>query len=116
MIDDRVQLYFFYDDSCELCMRFKEWVEGRDGVGRIEALPLGGEGLEERFPMVDFEMAREQLTVCDRRGEVYEGTAALRVLARHFPGLGRLDWIYRLPGVQTVAGGVYRTVNRFRKR
>ena len=66
--------------------------------------------------MVDFEMAREQLTVCDRRGEVYEGMAALRVLARHFPGLGRLDWIYRLPGVQTVVGGVYRTVNRFRKR
>ena len=116
MTDDRVQLYLFYDDACELCVRFKEWVAERDVIGRIAVLPLGGEGLEERFPMVDFDRVREQLTVCDRKGEVYEGVGALRVLGRHLPGLGRLDWVYELPGVLVVAGGVYRTVHRVRKR
>lgn len=66
--------------------------------------------------MVDFDAAREQLTVCDKRGEVYEGVGALRVLGRHLPGLERLDWVYRLPGVTAVVGGVYRTVDRVRKR
>ena len=91
MTDDRVQLYLFYDDTCELCVKFKDWEGERDLSGRIGALALGGEGLEERFPMVDFDAAREQLTVCDKRGEVYEGVGALRVLGRHLPGLERLD-------------------------
>jgi len=116
MGDDRVQLYYFYDDTCELCVRFKEWVEVRDMGGVVEALPLSGVGLEERFPMVDFERALKELTVCDRQGEVYEGAVALRVLGRHLPGLERLDWIYQLPGVQVVADRVYRTVDRVRKR
>ena len=85
-------------------------------IGRIEALSLGEEELEQQFPMVDFESAREQLTVCDKRGEVYEGVEALRVLGRHLPGLERLDWAYGLPGVTAVARRVYRAVNRVRQR
>ena len=114
MGDDRVQLYYFYDDTCELCVRFKEWVEVRDMGGVVEALPLSGEGLEERFPMVDFERASKDLTVCERHGEVYEGAVALRVLWRHLPGLERVDRVCQLPGVQAVADRVYRTVDRVR--
>ena len=116
MGDHRAHLYYLYDDTCELCVRFKEWVEDRDMGGVVAAVPLTEEGLQERFPMVDFKRAAKELTACDRRGEVYVGAAALRVLGRHLPGLERLDWIYQLPGVQVVFDRVYRTVDRVRKR
>ena len=92
------QLYLFYDGECELCLRFKEWIEARDRGGTIAALALDGPELPERFPEVDLEMARAQLTVLDREGRIYEGLAALRQLALRLPGIRRLDWIYRLPG------------------
>lgn len=110
------QLYLFYDGECELCVRFKEWIGARDGEGMIETLALEDTELPERFPEVDLEMARAQLTVRDREGRIYQGLAALRQLALRLPGIRRLDWIYRLPGAQTVAGGLYRTVNRYRKQ
>ncbi|HIG54773.1 MAG TPA: DUF393 domain-containing protein [Candidatus Latescibacteria bacterium] len=116
MSDNLVKLYFFYDNTCELCVKFKGWVVERDVTGEIEVLPLDEEGVEQRFPMVDFARVREQLTVCDPQGKAYEGGEALRMLARNVPGLALLDWAYGLPGVQSVAGGVYRRVNRVRKR
>lgn len=108
------QLQLFYDPECAVCMRFKEWVALRDAQGRIGLVELA-EGVEERFPHIDFERAAEQLTACDAQGRIYEGMAALRQVARRLPGLARLDWIYDLPGVLRVTGGVYRTVHRVRK-
>lgn len=113
---DRVQLFLFYDSKCELCRRFKEWLAARDREGIIQALELDDPELAARFPDVDFERAREQLTVRDREGNLFQGLAALRRLARHLPGIRRLDWIYRLPGMKIVAGGLYRTVNRYRTK
>ena len=112
---DGQQLFLFYDPSCDLCVRFKEWVAQRDSEGKIALLPLE-EGIEDRFPHIDFVRAVEQLTACDRRGQIYEGMAALRQTAKYLPGLARLDWVYALPGMGVVANGAYRTVNRLRKR
>jgi predicted DCC family thiol-disulfide oxidoreductase YuxK len=112
---EREQLILFYDPACDLCMRFRQWITLRDEEGKIALVPLQ-EGVETRFPQVDFSRAAEQLTACDRRGQVFEGMAALRQVAKHLPGLARLDWAYALPGIEGVASGVYRTVNRFRKR
>jgi len=118
MVDraDQVRLYFFYDSECELCCRFKEWIERRDREGAIRVLGLDDPELPELFPELDLEAAQEQLTVRDREGNFYRGLTALRQLSLHLPGIRRLDWIYRLPGVGTVATGLYRTVNRYRKR
>ena len=116
MIDNCANLYFFYDQTCALCVRFKGWVAQRDVTREVELLPLSEEGLQARFPMVDFTRAGKQLTECDRRGEVYEGIAVLRMLALSVPGLALLDWVYGLPGVQAVSGGIYQTVNRVRRR
>ena len=116
MVDDRVALYLLYDDACDVCVQFAAWVGARDSGGKVVALALSGQGMEERFLTVNMAEAREQLTVCDQWGEVVTGLEALRVLARHLPGLERLDWVSGLPGIRRVAGGVYRTVNRYRRR
>ena len=116
MIDNCANLYFFYDQTCALCVRFKGWVADRDVMSEVELLPLSGEGLQARFPMVYFTRAGKRLTVCNRRGEVFEGIAVLRMLAYSVPGLALVDWVYGLPGVQAVSGGMYQTVNRVRRR
>ena len=54
--------------------------------------------------------------MCDSLGKAYEGGEALRMLARNVPGLTLLDWAYGLPGVYSVAGGVYHRVNWMGKR
>ena len=112
---DRARLCLFYDSECALCCRFKEWIENRDQEGAILVLALDDPELPGVFPELDLVAAREQLTVRDRQGRFYQGLAALRQLSLHLPGIRRLDWIYRLPGVQAVAAGLYRTVNRYRK-
>ena len=116
MIDNCANLYFFYDRTCALCVRFKGWVAQRDVTREVELLPLSEEGLQARFPMVYFTRAGKRLTVCNWRVEVFEGIAVLRMLAYSVPGLARVDWVYGLPGVQAVSGGMYQTVNRVRRR
>ena len=54
--------------------------------------------------------------MCNRRAEVYGEIAALRMLAHSLSGLAQVDWVYGLPGVQAVSGGIYRTVDLVRRR
>lgn len=110
-----VRLHLFTDGSCPVCRRFRAWVEARDTEGRIEVLNLDEPDLAERFPRLDLGMARQQLTVLDATGEVHRGLTALRRLGQCLPGLRQLDWIYELPGIRTLAAGLYHAVNRYRK-
>ncbi|MFL2542310.1 MAG: DCC1-like thiol-disulfide oxidoreductase family protein, partial [Candidatus Latescibacterota bacterium] len=105
MTDNCANLYFFYDQTCALCVRFKRWVADRDVTSEVELLPLSEEGLQARFPMVYFTRDGKRFTMCNRRGEVFEGIAVLRMLAYSVPGLALVDWVYGLPGVQAVSGG-----------
>lgn len=110
-----VRLRLFTDGSCPVCRRFRAWVEARDVEGRIEVLDLDEPALTERFPRLDLGLARQQLTVLSPAGEVYRGLAALRQIGQRLPGLRQVDWIYELPGIRTLAAGLYHAVNRYRK-
>jgi predicted DCC family thiol-disulfide oxidoreductase YuxK len=110
------RLYLFYDSQCRLCRRFKTWIESRDRAGRIQALALADPVLPARFPDLDLDRARQQLTVRDREGNCYQGLAALRQLAGQLPGIRHLDWIYRLPGVGAAAAALYRAADRHRRQ
>ncbi len=110
------QLYLFYDSGCPLCCRFVEWIERWDRQGAIQALALDDPELPGRFPQLDLDQAHQALTVCDRLGNLSLGVEALRQLARLLPGIRRLKWAYRLPGVTPAIGHAYRVVHRYRKR
>jgi predicted DCC family thiol-disulfide oxidoreductase YuxK len=106
----------FYDDGCELCCRLQRWVAARDRTGLVEAIPVSGADLALRFPDLDVEKARAQLSVRSQDGQIHEGMAGLRQIALRLPALRQLAWIYSLPGVSAAASGAYRTVNRYRRR
>jgi len=109
------KLYLFSDRSCALCRRFAEVIRRWDD-GSIEVIDLALPGVEERFPKIDLASANRELTVCEPVGAVFQGSAALQRLAQLLPGVRRLSWAYRLPGVVPAVGQLYHVVNRSRKR
>ena len=60
--------------------------------------------------------AQAELTVLDVDGTAHRGAAALRRLTEVLPGVRRLSWAYRLPGVTAAVGALYRGVQRRRVR
>ena len=110
------RLILFYDDGCPLCRRFKAAIESWDSDALIEVVDLADAETQERFRNQDLSSAREQLTVCDRLGNLSHGVEALRRLTHLLPGIRRLTWAYRLPGVMPAVGKLYRAVHRRRKQ
>lgn len=110
------RLYLFHDRQCPLCRRFAAALGKWNREGAIEVVDVDGQDTAARFPDMDLKAARAELTVRDRLGNTARGVEALRRLSRLLPGLRRLAWIYRLPGVTPAVGAAYRTVHRHRRR
>ena len=110
------QLYLFYDRDCPLCRRFRKAIETWDREGLIEVVDLADDRTAGRFGTVDVEAARRELSVSDRLGHLSQGVEALRRLTQLLPGIRRLAWVYRLPGVTPMVGRLYGTVHRRRRR
>ncbi len=110
------QLYLFYDRDCPLCRRFKRVIEAWDRKGLIEVVDLADAHTAERFRSVDLAAAQRELSVGDRLGHLSQGVEALRQLTHFLPGIRRLTWVYRLPGVTPMVGRLYGSVHRRRKQ
>ena len=112
-----MRLFLFFDRDCPLCCRFAQAIERWDADGSIAVVDVTDPDLAERFPQIDAPSARRELTVlAPADGGVFQGAEALRQLARLLPGIRRLTWAYRLPGVTPVVGQLYRAVHGRRKR
>ena len=58
--------------------------------------------------------AQRQLTVCAAEDDCWRGEDALKRLAEELPGLGRLGWVWRLPGAGSALRRAYRAADRRR--
>ncbi len=110
----RLQLLF--DPECPLCMQFQETVGGWDRDGMVTRIPLDDPHLADRLTSQQLDAARAELTVIDLLGNHHHGIEALRRLTEVLPGLQRVSWAYRLPGVTPVIQRVYRAVSARRRR
>ena len=109
-----VRLFLFYDPACGLCRRFKALIQGWDRRGQVGLVAFDDPSIPARFPHLDQGQMRQQLTVYTAAGRIFVGAEALVELGKVLPGVGRLAWAYRLPGVAAAAKGAYRAVNRRR--
>jgi predicted DCC family thiol-disulfide oxidoreductase YuxK len=104
-----------YDGHCRLC---------RAGAKQLEQL-LGGRGTELRsfrdegvlavFPGVSPERCEEAIQLVQSDGRVFEGAEALVQALGRRP-LGRVLFVYYVPGLRQLADWLYGLVARYRFR
>lgn len=87
-------LNVLYDPECGLCRRAHDWLAEQSKLVEMAFVPCASEEARKRFPQLNHDLTKKDLTVVSDDGAVYFGPKAwLMVLW----GLTRYrDWSYRL--------------------
>ena len=89
-----LSLTVLYDPDCGLCRRAHEWVAEQPKLIALNFVPCASDEARKRFPLLDHDLTKQDLTVIRYDGAVYFGPKAwlmvLWALARY------RDWAYRL--------------------
>ncbi len=105
-----------YGGECPFCLRQIERIKRRDRRSRFEYVPRQSPGLEERFPRLADDDFNSGMRLITPRGEILVGADALYHIVRRLPIWGNIAWIYRLPGLNTLARLAYRWIAANRHR
>jgi predicted DCC family thiol-disulfide oxidoreductase YuxK len=89
-----LSLTVLYDPDCGLCRRAHDWLAEQPKLIDLNFVPCASEEARKRFPLLDHDLTKQDLTVIRYDGAVYFGPKAwlmvLWSLARY------RDWAYRL--------------------
>jgi predicted DCC family thiol-disulfide oxidoreductase YuxK len=89
-----LSLTVLYDPECGLCRRAHEWLADQVKLIDLSFVPCASADARKRFPSLNHELTKSDLTVIDNQGAVYFGPKAwlmvLWSLARY------REWAYRL--------------------
>ena len=87
-------LTVLYDPECGLCRRAHEWLSEQSKIVELKFVPCASDEARKRYPQLNHDLTKQDLTVVDDVGWVYFGSKAwlmvLWSLARY------RDWSYRL--------------------
>jgi predicted DCC family thiol-disulfide oxidoreductase YuxK len=87
-------LNVLYDPDCGLCRRSHEWLAEQPKLIELIFVPCASEEARRRFPQLNHDLTKKDLTVVSDDGAVYFGPKAwlmvLWALTRY------RDWSYRL--------------------
>ena len=87
-------LTVLYDPECGLCRRAHEWLAEQSKLVDLTFVPCASEEARGRFPQLNHDLTKKDLTVIDDDGAVYFGPKAwlmvLWSLTRY------REWAYRL--------------------
>ena len=97
------QLSILYDGVCSLCRRVKGWLERQRSYVPLELMALDGATARARYPELDPEDCRKELTVVADERWVYRGHKAWLMCLWALEGFR--PWALRLgaPGLEHVA-------------
>jgi predicted DCC family thiol-disulfide oxidoreductase YuxK len=105
-----------YDGLCKFCQAGMKRLLALAKPGAIEPVDFQKPGALDHFPGLTHEACMKQMYLVTRDGEVFGGfEAAVRALATR-PILGRLAYVYYLPGVRFLFDWVYATIAKHRYR
>jgi predicted DCC family thiol-disulfide oxidoreductase YuxK len=89
-----LSLTVLYDQDCGLCRRAHEWLAEQAKLIELIFVPCASDEARKRYPELNHELTKSDLTVIDNRGAVYFGPKAwlmvLWALSRY------REWAYRL--------------------
>ena len=87
-------LTVLYDPDCGLCRRAHEWLADQSKIVPLKFVPCGSHEARWRYPQLNHDLTKKDLTVISDGGSVYFGPKAwlmvLWALTRY------RDWAYRL--------------------
>jgi len=87
-------LTVLYDPDCGLCRRAHEWLAEQAKIVEMTFVACASDEARKRYPMLDHDLTKKDLTVIGDEGAVYFGPKAwlmvLWALARY------REWAYRL--------------------
>ena len=87
-------LTVLYDQECGLCRRAHNWLAERSKLVELNFVPCASEEARKRYPQLNHDLTKQDLTVISEDGWVYFGPKAwlmvLWSLTRY------RDWAYRL--------------------
>jgi predicted DCC family thiol-disulfide oxidoreductase YuxK len=104
-----------YDGHCRLCRGAARQLAQLLGEKGTELRSFREEGVLAAFPGISLERCEQAIQLVQGDGRVFEGAEALvRALGRR--PLGRLLFVYYVPGLRQVADWLYGLVARYRFR
>jgi len=83
-----------YDPDCGLCRRAHEWLAQQVKLIELIFVPCASEEARKRFPFLDHDLTKKDLTVIGDNGSVYFGPKAWLMVLWALPRYR--SWAYRL--------------------
>ncbi len=96
-----------YDGECPFCRRQIARIRKYDRHGRFECVPRQTPGLTDRFPALGVGGFDTGMRLIVPDGQIYVGADSVYQISRQLAVFRWFAWLYRVPGVQRLARGVY---------
>ena len=96
-----------YDGECPFCRRQITRIRKYDRHGRFEYLPRQTPGLTGRFPAIGQSGFDTGMRLVMPDGLIYVGADAVYHIARRLQYWRLLAWLYRVPGIHSLARFAY---------
>ena len=104
-----------YDGHCRFCIAQMKNLARFLPRGRYQALSFQDPEVLARFPGITHEQAMRAMIFVDARGRVFTGMeAAVRAVALR--AVGKLAFVYYLPGIRQLLDAIYARIARNRYR
>jgi len=107
--------FLVYDESCLLCLRFKQALERTKVNDKVSFYPLQDSKLYLSFPFLDPLKTKEIVHFIDSHHNVYTGKDAVEHLVKLDPKVKRFAWLIESKMGQIAIDLFYKTSNRYRK-
>ncbi|MEU5696315.1 DCC1-like thiol-disulfide oxidoreductase family protein [Actinosynnema sp. NPDC020468] len=75
-----MSLTVLYDAGCPVCRGAAGWLARQVQLVRLDLVPAGSAAARERFPALDHDRTRREITVVGADGAVYRGDTAWAVV------------------------------------
>ena len=98
----------YYDGSCPLCSTEVSFYRKREGAQTITFVDVSDAEQRTNLGDLDSEQAMRRFHVRDANGTLHSGARGFFLLWRQLPAFRWLGYLGRLPGVTSLAEGLYR--------
>ena len=98
----------YYDGSCPLCSTEVSFYRKREGAQAITFVDVSDAEQRTNLGDLDSEQAMRRFHVRDANGTLHSGARGFFLLWRQLPAFRWLAYLGRLPGVTSLAEGLYR--------